>query len=167
MKNNVFTIMKKEFARFFGDKRLVITTLILPGLLIYLMYSFMGDGMTDMFSPTEGKTCVMYSVNTPSIIESVFSGDDAPIKIVKGEKLTSDEIRATIKGDTDIYAVFPENFDEYISSFESGVSLPLEIEIFFDSTDADSTTAYETINSVLLSIENSLANVYNVNSREI
>ena len=38
---NVFTIIKKEFARFFKDKRMVITVL-LPGLLIYLVYSVMG-----------------------------------------------------------------------------------------------------------------------------
>ena len=30
MTNNTITVMKKELARFFGDRRLVITTLLLP-----------------------------------------------------------------------------------------------------------------------------------------
>ena len=43
--NNIMTIIKKELARFFGDRRLVFTTVIMPGLLIYLMYTLMGEGM--------------------------------------------------------------------------------------------------------------------------
>ena len=34
MKNNLWTIMKKEFARFFGDKRMVVSVILLPGLMI-------------------------------------------------------------------------------------------------------------------------------------
>ena len=50
MKSNVITIIRKELRRFFFDPRLVISTLILPGLLIYLVYSFMGNGFTASFS---------------------------------------------------------------------------------------------------------------------
>ena len=42
MTNNTITVMKKELARFFGDRRLVITTLLLPGIMIYVVYSFFG-----------------------------------------------------------------------------------------------------------------------------
>ena len=37
-RNNVLTIMKKELRRFFGDRRMLLT-IILPGLLIYIIYS--------------------------------------------------------------------------------------------------------------------------------
>lgn len=40
---NILTIVRKEFARFFKDKRLVIGTLILPGLLIFVLYSLLGS----------------------------------------------------------------------------------------------------------------------------
>ena len=40
---NVLTIIQKEFSRFFRDKRLVLGTLLLPGLLIFVLYSFMGN----------------------------------------------------------------------------------------------------------------------------
>ena len=52
MKSNTWTIIKKEFARFFGDRQLLFTTVIMPGLLIYIIYSFMGTGMKKM--ATEG-----------------------------------------------------------------------------------------------------------------
>lgn len=45
MTNNTITVMKKELARFFGDRRLVITTLLLPGIMIYVVYSFLGSVM--------------------------------------------------------------------------------------------------------------------------
>ena len=48
MKNNTWTIIKKEFARFFGDRQLLFTTVIMPGLLIYLVYSLMGEGIGKM-----------------------------------------------------------------------------------------------------------------------
>ena len=47
MKSDLFTIIKKELARFFGDKRMLLTALM-PGLLIYAMYSVMGEGFSSM-----------------------------------------------------------------------------------------------------------------------
>ena len=35
----MLTIFKKELARFFGDRRTLIT-ILMPGLLIYFIYSF-------------------------------------------------------------------------------------------------------------------------------
>ena len=36
-------IIKKEFARFFLDRRMLLTTVILPGLLIYVVYTTIGS----------------------------------------------------------------------------------------------------------------------------
>lgn len=51
--NNTGIIIKKEFARFFGDRSLVFTTIIMPGLLIYLIYTFMGTFMSNKFEQEE------------------------------------------------------------------------------------------------------------------
>lgn len=37
MKNNILTVMKKELARFFGDSRMLFGTVLLPGLMIFLI----------------------------------------------------------------------------------------------------------------------------------
>ena len=44
MRNGIITIMKKELARFFGDRRMVVS-ILMPGVLLYIMYSFMGTAM--------------------------------------------------------------------------------------------------------------------------
>ena len=44
--NNIFTIMKKELFRYFSDRRMLLTTILLPGLMIYIVYSIMGQAMS-------------------------------------------------------------------------------------------------------------------------
>ena len=65
MKKDMVTIIKKEFARFFGDKRVVFTTILMPGLLIYLIYTFMGTGMRKEMSTEEGYVANAYVQNMP------------------------------------------------------------------------------------------------------
>ena len=36
-RNNTWTIIRKEFARFFGDRQMLFTAVLLPGLLIYII----------------------------------------------------------------------------------------------------------------------------------
>ena len=47
MNSSIVTILKKELARFFGDRRLMVS-ILMPGFLIYIMYSFMGNAMGDL-----------------------------------------------------------------------------------------------------------------------
>ena len=76
MKGNVFTIIKKELSRFFKDPRLLITTIILPGLMIYVMYSFMGDGLATQFSTPEE-----YIYRVDVVNQSVLVDNYVKIKI--------------------------------------------------------------------------------------
>ena len=44
---NILTIFKKEFTRVIKDKRLAFSVILMPGLMIYLIYSLMGNMMTE------------------------------------------------------------------------------------------------------------------------
>lgn len=68
----IFTIFKKEMSRFLGDRR-TLAALILPGILIYLVYSLLGNVMTDMFSTEEDYKPVISVINCPEELESAFS----------------------------------------------------------------------------------------------
>lgn len=70
MKSDLITIIKKEFARFFGDKRMVLTA-ILPGILIYMMYTFMGSGMSEMQEVDDDYLYEINVVNMPQDRKSV------------------------------------------------------------------------------------------------
>lgn len=55
MNSTILTVMRKELARFFGDYRMVMTTILLPGILIFVLYQFMGDAMLSQF--INGQIC--------------------------------------------------------------------------------------------------------------
>lgn len=64
--SNTLTIIRKEFARFFGDRSLLFTSVIMPGLLIYVIYSLMGAYLPtdeELSGSTADKTETV-SVNT-------------------------------------------------------------------------------------------------------
>ena len=50
MKSNLATIIKKELSRFFMDRKLLLTTVIMPGLMIYIIYSLMGTMFTNLLT---------------------------------------------------------------------------------------------------------------------
>ena len=45
MKGNAWAIARKELARFFSNNASALASIVLPGLLIFLMWTFMGDAM--------------------------------------------------------------------------------------------------------------------------
>ena len=65
MKSDMLTIIKKEFARFFGDRRMVFTTVLMPGLMIYVLYTFMGKGMMGQFTTDDTYVATAYVQNMP------------------------------------------------------------------------------------------------------
>lgn len=69
---NILTIFKKEWDRVIKDKRLVITIMILPGLMIFLVYTFIGTAMTNMTSQDVYDIAV---VNPQSDFTSMYNTD--------------------------------------------------------------------------------------------
>ena len=65
MSKKMIAIMKKEFARFFGDRRLVFTTILMPGLMIYIVYTFLGQGIMKQFAASEDYVYQIYTVDLP------------------------------------------------------------------------------------------------------
>ena len=74
MKSNTLTIIKKEFARFFGDRQLLFTAVIMPGLLIYIIYSFMGSGIKKMVTEGAEEQVILRVENLPESIAPILKG---------------------------------------------------------------------------------------------
>ena len=73
-KSDLFTIIKKEFARFFGDKRMVMTA-FLPGILIYVMYTAMGSAFSEMGSVEEA---YVYDVHVVEMSQTIAGLKEVP-----------------------------------------------------------------------------------------
>lgn len=141
---NVLTIIKKEFSRFFKDRRMVITVL-LPGLLIYLLYSIMGSVFSDMntVDPDYKLTACVYEMP-----QSLSEGFNEMLDISEDE-ITLEEAKEMVsEGTLDIVVVFPDGFDNVIYGSEIGVQPP-DVAIYYNSSDEKSAAGYYSVKAVL------------------
>ena len=162
MKSDLFTIIKKEFARFFGDKRMVFTALM-PGLLIYALYSFMGDGMTQMHEPEDNYVYEINVVNMPQSLTLLEEIEE--IEITKIETKDADAVKEAIREDeADILVVFPENFDADMLTYDvmTATTPAPNVEIYYNSADTESSAAYSIMRETLNQFEQSLANKFDI-----
>lgn len=161
MKNGMFTIFRKELARFFGDKRTALAAILLPGVLIFAVYTFMGSALANQFSVDEDFTPSMQAVNLPGSISTLAGQGGLTLEATQDPE----EAKTLIEGqELDLLAVFPEDFDGQVASYDvaSGASAPA-VELYYNSASVDSATAYEMMSALLEGYESSLANKFDVN----
>ena len=148
MKNNTLTIIRKEFARFFGDRQLLFTTVIMPGLLIYFVYSLMGVGINKMVTEGQNEIVNLTVENMPASMAPVINSIDSAL-VVTEQPFGQDDI-AQLE-DKDINAVllrFPEGFDSLMSAPADPTALP-NVEIYYNSTNNASSRVYMIISTML------------------
>ena len=156
--------MKKELARFFGDRRLVITTLLLPGFMIYVVYSFLGGAMMKTMLPEEtyvAKACV---VDMPESLREELRDLRVDWQETDREQLT--EIKQEIQEkQIDGLVVFPADFDEAVKNYQvdSGEPAP-NVEIYYNSTETESNHFYNEVSEILEEYETSIANKLDINA---
>lgn len=156
--------MKKEFARFFGDKRMVFTSVLLPGIIIYAMYSFMGQGMSEQFD-TSDKTYNVSIANLPASMEMITDIDKMNVTDIKDADV--EEAKEDLTNETtDLVIVFPENFDEKMIPYDASKATEAapNIEVYLNSASTTSSAAYSMFESVADQVESSMANKFDVNA---
>ena len=162
--NNTWTIVRKEFARFFGDRQLLFTTVIMPGLLIYIVYSLMGTGIGNMVNEGKDDVVTLQVENMPQCLASAIYQMDSATAIVEQsfgqadiEALSDKEINAVLVS-------FYEGFDEFIASYSpaDAVVVPI-VEIYYNSTNNASKRVYDELQMMLTAYEDSISNVFDIN----
>lgn len=167
MRNNLMTIIKKELARFFGDKRMVFTTILMPGLLIYIMYSFMGSGLTSRFEAEEDYTYRIYAENMPSSVSAMIKGSDINVEYLDRDGVSEEDMKQAVTDkDAEMLMVFPENFEADVLAYDSmtATTPAPQVALYYNSADTESTACYQIMASVLDGYEASMANKFDVNS---
>ncbi len=165
MKNGAFVVFRKEMARFLGDKRLFFTTVILPGLMIFLLYSVMGSSLSGMMKDSKEKHYETYVVNMPVIAgEAIENGGFNIIGITEKE---AEGIKEKLKTkDADLLMVFPEDFDSSIAKYTPGSGDVSFVEIYYNSADMASSAAFNRVTLILDRVEQNISNVFDINPDE-
>ena len=161
---NIWAVARKEFARFFRDPKMVFGTLLLPGLLIYVLYSIMGDGIMEQFTAEDTEPAAVYVENEPASLKEALGALSFQMLSQEG-KTAKEEIQ---NKEAELYVVFPESFDEKIAAYDSQTaSEPApNVEIYYNSASNESRAAYEAVAAVLDQYESHLANKFDVNSAQ-
>ncbi len=164
MKSNVITVMKKEFNRFFTDRRMVLTTLLMPGIMIYLLYSLMGQGMVSQFGgDSQMEVCVQ---NLPESVGALAAqGGGIAFSEVSGDQERKQALNDLAEGEGyDLVAVFPEGFEAQVASYDisTGEAAPA-VELYYNSSSTDSKSAYTAMSEMLDAYESALANKFDIN----
>lgn len=161
---NIWTIVKKELKRFFTDRRMLIT-LILPGLMIFILYSLMGSVMAETQTIPEDYVYQVYMVNQPSEFESfnTVAGYTIEVHAVLPEEL--DSIRAGITDKTiDLLMVYEVNFYQNMLAYSSDSNLLApHVEIYYNASKNESSTIYNLYATQLLMFESTLTNKFDIN----
>jgi sodium transport system permease protein len=167
MKNNVLTIARKELARFFSNRVSAAVAIVLPGLMLFVMWTFMGNAFDSMTSTDEDEQLTLAATSLPESIEALAK--DAGITVLPmDERLDTSTIQSDIQEATyDAFVVFPANFDDEVAVYDpqSGQIAP-QIQVYYDSTVAKSSSAYSIVTLLLDGYESSLANRFDVNASE-
>lgn len=152
--NNILTIFRKECARFFGDKTLLFTAVIMPGLLIFLIYSLMGKGIkSDLDSRLEQSqqpVAVMVE-NMPEEVASAFDSLDIQVG-----RFDTASVFAQIRDKEQnlVYVVFPAE--------ETGETP--NIRIFYNSANPASNATFENISYRITAWEEEQCNIFDINA---
>lgn len=161
----LLALMKKEFLRFFRDPRLIIT-MLLPGILIYIIYTLMGSFMNeepkyDFKVYLSGESAAFTTVE-----ESIKAMDNMTITVEKTDdteaakgKVKNEEATALI--------VFEQDFDGKVASYDplSEEKAP-SVEIYYRSGDEESAYFYNLFVGVMDEYEKVLSNKFDIKAGE-
>ncbi|HML99829.1 MAG TPA: ABC transporter permease [Bacilli bacterium] len=116
---NLWTIIKKELKRFFTDKRMLVS-LVLPGLMIFLLYSIMGSVITSNLGQSEEQ---VYSLKVDYEPSGFGEALGEIYHLDYQNDLTEDEALAKVTDkELDLYVIFPSDFmDQYAAGNQPNV----------------------------------------------
>ncbi|MDY6371954.1 MAG: ABC transporter permease [Bacteroidales bacterium] len=163
MKSNALTIIKKEFARFFGDRQLLFTTVIMPGLLIYIIYSLMGNGLEKMMTEGQDEMVTLRVENLPESLAPMV--EEMPSTTLLQQPVTQEEIdNLEDKNLNEVVVRFPEEFDEMVETYspQTGVAAP-NVEIYYNSANNASSRVYTMLDAQLSAYEDQMSNRFDIN----
>ncbi|MFA5466493.1 MAG: ABC transporter permease subunit [Candidatus Izemoplasmatales bacterium] len=149
---NIWTIFKKEWDRVIHDRRLVISVMLLPGLMIFLIYTFMGTAIENF---TTVETANIAILNDTAGFKALYEASEDPL-VTDIESITAEEV-VTYQEKVDneewhLIIVFSAGFETYAG----GVDKP-GVTLYYNPNNPDSSSVFGRFQGYLITYQNSLA----------
>ena len=158
--NKIWSIIKKEFKRTFTDPRMILS-LVLPGILIYVLYSLMGGFMFES-NLDESYQYEVIVVNRQVELDDLFEITNFNYTYINSE---DDEYKTKLENkEIDLYVIYPNNFyDDAINFTPGGVNESPEVKIYYNSTKEESGNAYSTYLYLLTNFQEQISEKFRIN----
>ena len=160
--SKILIIVKKELLRILTDKRLCFTTIIMPGLMIFIMYALVGNVMSNTYSTLQNSEYTVVINNVPNDIKELLLKNKISFK-EKNKPQNYYMINIRDKN-LDLYIDIDKIFEDIIlNGTENGVLVP-SVSIYYNSQSNSSNTGYMLLSSILNEYKDCIRNVFYVNS---
>lgn len=158
----IATLIKKEFYRFFRDPRLIVT-MLLPGILIYVIYSLMGNIMFaekkyDFTVYVEGESCIV------ALLQESVAATEGMTITVKTPENREEALREVKENKATALVSFSENFDETVENYKPVDGAAPQVRVYYNSASEAGMAFYALTTQVLENYESALANKFDVNA---
>ena len=145
----IFVIVKKELKRFFTDKRMIMS-LILPGVIIFVLYSLMGNFIGKAITPADDYEYVICVENESVTLDGYLSTLGCKYKKVNVPREEAE--KKLVDKEIDLYVSFSEDFDD-AGADKAGKNVVIE----YNSAKSESAKIYSALQTVYM--QNSVASV--------
>lgn len=145
----IFVIVKKELKRFFTDKRMLMS-LILPGVLIFVLYSVMGNLIGDAVTPADDYEYIICVENESATLGEYLS--TLGFKYKKETATREEAEKKLVDKEIDLYVSFSEGFDD-VNADKASKNVVME----YNSAKSESAKIYSALQTVYM--QNSVASV--------
>jgi len=162
LKSKVLLIAKKEWYRFFSDRRMVISALILPGALLYFVYAFLAPIMINWIIGNDTKSN-FYAINPPAVIQMLF--EHSGINLIQIQDYEKEGILDSIsQKNGNFLVIFPPEFDAKVTAYEldSLEEVP-EIFLYYNSLSEGFIESFTKISTILSTYERSISKKFDIN----
>ena len=136
-------VIKKELTRFFTDYRM-LAAMILPGILIYVIYSLMGPILSSNFTASRDYNYQVYVLNEDETYLNLLKTGytEAGYQVTFLEVVDEEEVKNAIKDESaDLLIAFTSINDK------------LAIDLAYNSAKVESQTIYTLTNTMLTSVQ--------------
>ena len=145
---NILTIFKKEIDRVFKDKRLIITLFILPGLFIFIIYSFIGGAVENRESGDIFEVAIVNPTNSfVSIFESAEKARIGDILARDDNNYTIEDVNQMYQDSLDVITIDDNQINDYKALIDEEdwnilIVFPEEIESYDGQSNQPMVTFY-------------------------
>ncbi|NLT18683.1 MAG: ABC-2 family transporter protein [Firmicutes bacterium ADurb.Bin080] len=158
---NIFAIFKKELRRFFTDKRMLFM-LIMPGIIIFALYSLIGNFIPEA---DPDYTYIVYVENDTAEFASFHTNEMYKTEIHSISEWDKESVLNAIKeGDVHLFISYEEDIINKIATYEpsSGDPAP-RIEMYYNSSSMESSNIFTYYSGILNAYEATISNKFDIN----